>query len=764
MNKVIFAIAGLLCASSAFAQPTDNPYKSRYGGMGHWTDSLKWNQITLVTSLGAVPNDLIDDHAVIQAGIDQISAQGGGVLFFPAGSYIVGEDLEIKSGVILRGVNPSGITSAKQTGYAPASKLLFPQYIFDTLANNGRGTKNSTAFKGIEGAKSCSNAGLVNLDINRAYIGFHPRFNPIIVPPAGSPSPIEKNRNLIFFGLRSNNAIIPDRGIPDTTLNPATGGPRHKRWQRLPWRFSANIDAYVDQNCVIANNRLNDGPYDNFDMPYYRIKKRNTETWIDLGLRTVGVGWKAQFNSNDHYGIALNRAKIYRDTFGGFRIYGVITYGTPENEPSLFSTGNEVRDNWVYKTSRVGITAAGIGLVIKGNETHDFAQKANIAWENFTGPTGTLTPQGATTFENRGIDFSGWQVKVDSNYIYATRNYTQGYLSTDGEGILLQECCGGTQVNDYQITNNNCNNYIGIYKMRDINNVLIKNNKMNGQNIYLVANTNNANYYLNNCLVEGNTGVVGLTALGTRGGTAGKIINNQGGGTAEVSCHIGMIGGNQGFNVQYKAVDPSLSIGGGQNVGGPCAASTTIPLISNVTPSIDSVVTNNGGPYFIFFKVSQGDIANCLVDIYMGASIVAANLVPSLVDSSVFYLWTPPATGNGIFAFTAKVKQGIFQNFSPVVKFVIAAPVQRNPLLSNLSVLKIYPNPTGEILHIQLDNSSFSHQNIQLINGVGKSVLVWQGNAQKELSLDLSALPTGLYTLRYMDERGMKASKVMIRK
>jgi len=758
MKKQLLSVGILLCAFSAFAQPTDNPYTSRYSAAGHWTDSLKWAQTTLVTSLGAIPNDQVDDHAAIQQGIDQIFAQGGGVLYFPEGTYMVSDDLHIKSGVVLRGANPTGITSAKQTGYSPPSKLLFPKYIFDTLANNGRGTSNSTAFKGIEGEKSCSNAGLVNLDINRAYIGFHPRFNP---NSPGSPQAIDKNRNLIIFGLRSNNAIIPDRGIPDTTLNPATNGPRHKRWQRLPWRFSANIDAYVEGNCVVANNRLNDGTPDSFDMPYYRIKKRGTETWIDLGSRTIGTGWKAQFNATDHYGISLNRSKIYVDSAGGFRIYGAVTYATPEVEPNLFSTGNEVRDNWVYKTSRVGITAAGIGLVIKGNETHDFADKSSTAWENFTGPTGTTTPQGATTFENRGIDFSGWQVKVDSNYIFATQNYTNGYLSTDGEGILLQECCGGTQVNDYLITNNDCNNYIGIYKMRDINNVVIKNNKMNGESIYMVANTNNGNYYLNNCLIEGNTGVAGITAIGTRGGTNGKIINNQGSGTANISCHVEMIGGNQGFTVQYKAVDPNLSTGGGGNVSGPCAASATIPLVTNITPSIDSVVTNSGGPYLITFKIIQGDIQTCLVDIYLGTTVVASNQVPSIIDSTVTYLWTPPATGNGVFAFTAKVKLNTTVNFSPVVKFLI---LNMNALISNLPAFKVYPNPASGILNIDLQTSAHINQQIQLIDGVGKTVLEVKGAIQKLWALDVSTISAGLYTLRYKDARGMKAVKVMVDK
>jgi len=79
MKSILIFCLLFLIPFSAFCQQTDNPYKTRYGGIGHWTDSLRWEQITLVTSLGAQPNDQLDDHDAIQQGIDQISAQGGGI-------------------------------------------------------------------------------------------------------------------------------------------------------------------------------------------------------------------------------------------------------------------------------------------------------------------------------------------------------------------------------------------------------------------------------------------------------------------------------------------------------------------------------------------------------------------------------------------------------------------------------------------------------------------------------------------------------------
>jgi|GEM_PF-448019 len=736
-------------STAVLAQPNNNPYKARYGGVGHWTDSLKWSAVTSVLSFGAIPNDNLDDSAAVQTGINTIHANGGGVLFFPAGTYNLTGHLKMKSGVILRGEEPTGITDARQVNYNPPSKLVFPRFELDTNANGGTGNDRKKAFKGISSEFECSNAGLVNLDINRAYISFQPRYNFTPGLPHTTPQPIQKNRNVIVFGCRSNNAVILDGGVPSVNQRP---------WQVFPWRFSANIEIFLFANCVIANNRLNDGPADSFEMPNYVIQRRGTSNWIRLTERTIGTGWRAQFNFNDHYGISLNRGKIYQDTTGRYRVAGVATYGTPETEPDLYRTGFEVLDNWVYKTSRVGVIAAGIGLVIKGNITRDDSLKVLPEYENFTGPTGLITPQGATTLENRGIDFSGWQVIVDSNDIETTRNYVQGYLSTDGEGILLQECCGGTPVNDYTISNNMTANYIGIYKMRDISNLKILNNDVRGNTLYVVANTNGTSYYLNNFLMEGNTNVGNIQAIGSRGGARGVIRNNTGMGTtgANISCHVFFDpDNNTGFRTPtYRGVDPNLDSPQTPEVSGPCAESTIYPIVNLNRPAADTTFDQGLVSYRLVVKMEQGDLENARVDFYKNSERVAANLEFDLDDSTASYTWEVPPTISGVTTFTTRVTQGTLFTFSEVRRFTRITPVvTATDAMDFLRSAKLYPNPLNGAseLTVSFANAAMNNQNttVQLYNTQGKAIENVNYELQpQQLVVNTGSLQAGYYLMR----------------
>lgn len=737
---------------SAQSQPIQNPYKLKYGGPAHWTDSLKWSMVYNISDFSGLPDDDLDDSSAIQTAINTVHANGGGVIFFPPGTYRVDGMIRLKSGVILRGA-PSAVNDAKNQAYAPPSKLVFPKFELDTAASNGQGNDRQKAFKGIESEYSCSNIGLVDLDINRAYIAFKPQFNPNPGAPFNTPQAIEKNRNIIVMGIRSNNAVILDPNIP-ILGNPA--GSQQRAWQLFPWRFSANIDVYAFQNCVIANNRLNDGPFDNFDMPNFKIRQRNTSNWITLGLRSVGSGWKASFDYNAHYGISLNRAKIYKDTAGKYRIHGVATYANPENEPDLFRSGFEILDNWVYKTSRVGITAAGIGLVIKGNITRDEEGKDSPAKENFTGPTATQTPQGATTLENRGIDFSGWQVRVDSNDVICYRNYVQGYLSTDGEGILLQECCGGTQVNDYTISGNIVRNYIGIYKMRDINNLKILNNNLFGNTIYVVANTNNDAHFLNNFIIDGNTNVGSITATGTRGGFGGYIRNNTGtGGSVNLSCHVNFETSNNGFgSIVYRAVDPNNLVNHTPPVvSGYCGETTTYPKVWMSAPAADTTFDNSMTQYTLRAKLVQGDIFTAKIDFLRGTEVVAADLSVNPSDSTALYVWNVPQNVTNVTPFTARVRDQDLTSFSEVRVFTRITPILTVKSFSVQNGWKVFPNPVSykQALYIQSTQKQLKPLSLVLHNLQGKTYpLPVRETSEMDIftyEANLSSLPRGIYFL-----------------
>ena len=116
--------------------------------------------------------------------------------------------------------------------------------------------------------------------------------------------------------------------------------------------------------------------------------------------------------------ICANRFKvsivnvIYRNYVPGFWPDGNIKISPTEQVPSLYAKGMEILDNWAYKTMRVGIFAAGLGLKIKSNIPPDKSGKIN-----WVSSSGRFTVLYIATNVNREIDFSGWNVEVVNNQI-----------------------------------------------------------------------------------------------------------------------------------------------------------------------------------------------------------------------------------------------------------------------------------------------------------------------------------------------------------
>jgi hypothetical protein len=202
---------------------------------------------------------------------------------------------------------------------------------------------------------------------------------------------------------------------------------------------------------------------------------------------------------------------------------------------------------------RVGIQASGDGLILQNNIIKD---QANKQW--WTDPTGTKQAQNSVTLENRAIDWSGWNVKVEGNdyEVYRHKIGDSKYLSVDGEGILIQECCGGTTVNGAIIAKNSGNSYIGFYKVPEIKNVEIRENKLltnitNTPLIFVMADTNKNPHRLDNVRIEKNIVNGSILAKGSLGGSNNIIQNNTGNNTGhiETSCHVN-VKDNSGFAVK----------------------------------------------------------------------------------------------------------------------------------------------------------------------------------------------------------------------
>lgn len=501
---------------SANGGETDNPIASRYGKAAYpWTDEIQWQCVYNIKDFSG--NTTIDRF---KAARDAAAVNGGGVVYFPAGTYEFTEGIALTEGVVLRGETPA-MADAKQEGYHPPTQLVFPKY---QPQLSGEGTSNETAFKKIStiAPDRDSNLGLVNVEINRAAINLVGNLE------------MGTQHNRIVFGVLNNNVAQPEQKVPDLSFQAP--------WMRYSSRFAANLKVNAIQNILVANNRMNDDITDTYEQPGYQVKSVDGKSVI-----TYNEGDRVPFSYTNHYGIVVNRSGDFSPA------------ASPDTEPALFRSGITIRDNWVYHTMRVAISAAGDGLVIQDNQIKD---EPNKQW--WTNPNGTREAKPSVTLENRAIDWSGWNVTVTGNQyeVYRHKIRDTKYLSVDGEGILVQECCGGTTVNGAKISRNMGNSYIALYKVRDIQNVEIFDNRIsdnlsNESAIFVMADTNKQPYAMNQVKIEGNTLDGGILAIARAGGEGNRIEHNRGNerGNLKYSCHITV---NNNTRFQQKACIENL--------------------------------------------------------------------------------------------------------------------------------------------------------------------------------------------------------------
>ena len=149
--------------AAAAGAPTSNPLAALRLA---WTDKLRCG---LVVDITAVPGEGGFWDERLEKAQQAVVARGGGVVFFPAGEYRFARDIKLLSGVILRGAEPAGASSALDEKFSPPSKIEFPKYTPSFTAN---GTPTDSAFKGVTLAEAAAaaNCGLVHLAINRGSV------------------------------------------------------------------------------------------------------------------------------------------------------------------------------------------------------------------------------------------------------------------------------------------------------------------------------------------------------------------------------------------------------------------------------------------------------------------------------------------------------------------------------------------------------------------------------------------------------------------
>ena len=459
------AAAGLSClprrASSADL-PTGDPTTAL--GL-EWTGKLAWERVIDVSTVAG--DGKYWDQRLNRAQ-QMLAEQGGGVAYFPAGEYHFADSVKLHTGVILRGADPRGKTDARDAGYRPPTRLLFPQY---QPKLSGRGTPIDTAFKGVYLADPAAAAGVgvVNVEIDHGHIRF----------AEGEDHRCGANR--IIYGCLLRNAAVADPAVPDVAKL------KQHAWQRFTARHHAAIDAKSAENLLVANCRLPKSGDDDFKMDDYRLKpNRGSADRFD------GV----VFDYDNRPGLYINHYCI-----GGAGGSGAD--GAPDSHPWGFRKGVVIRGNYIYNTGRMGIGFSGDGTVCSDN----IIRIEKDVWRPTA--TGLAATSGSSTNDNRAIEMRGWRWQVENNDYVVHRNWAaqRAYLINDGEGLMHEDHCN-SDLRGSRLVGNKGNSYLSIYKCGVIDGLLVEGNDISTPggiaDIYVVADRNSGRQPCRNVTIRNN--------------------------------------------------------------------------------------------------------------------------------------------------------------------------------------------------------------------------------------------------------------------
>jgi len=90
----------------------------------------------------------------------------------------------------------------------------------------------------------------------------------------------------------------------------------------------------------------------------------------------------------------------------------------------------------------------------------------------------------------------------------------------------------------------------------------------------------------------------------------------------------------------------------------------------------------------------------------------------------------------------------------------ISTDLQEDLSVQN-QMFKVFPNPIGDILSIDLTGMPATEGTLSILNFEGKTLLSRQVNNEGVLSLDIRSLPTGIYLCRYNNATVIKTVKII---
>ncbi len=484
----IFASAGVARAETP---PTDNPVATFYSdnaGYPAWTDRIRWSNIIDMKAFDQGKTDF----ERFENARDQLAAKGGGVLYYPGGTYNFsdgpfdgpgGRGLMLPSGVVIRGEAPTGKPLATSGRFDLPTKFVFGfKHRQEAVDAGGRSsikpeTPRDWNLIGLSPQRGkrigdIQNVGIVWVHLVGGVVYFGPDLQwgetwatagswksdyvkrswadrkPDGTHPwdpfAGGGRTLAGvgSGRLVFGCVLEHAAVLNDSvkmGRPDYPDGFGEDGfYMHK--------FGARIGAY-GRHVLVANNRLPISRGRNFK---YRQTTRRTfpagkgnSMGFDPPRQSVVL-----FDYNKTVAIQINKTMLG------------MTKSSPTGQAGegFFAEGVTVIDNYAYNNGHKGFDVSGNWVTIARNHNQRQMLRQGKDPEGIGGWELTLdghlesSPGGNGAISDnlsRAFDLAGKNVWVHKN----TFNNLGSDPGNDGEGILCQ-AHGGSQIFSWAITYN----------------------------------------------------------------------------------------------------------------------------------------------------------------------------------------------------------------------------------------------------------------------------------------------------------------------
>ena len=742
LHKLVLIVLFITITNALFAAlPVNNPFRQKYlAETPAWTDSLHWEQVVAIADFLNV-GELTYDSAVVRA--FRSLGVAGGTIFFPSGTYLFSNDIDLPTNIILRGEIPVE-TDARKTSFAPLSRLVFPEYI---PSFTDTGTPNNTAFKAIKSTGDVQNQALVYLDINRGRISL------------GSAS----SERILVFGVRQNNIAQPDASVPDMTFM--------NGWERFSYRHTRNISLNVNRCGAVVGCRCNDltentiNPIkdDSYAQPGFKAKgtfvaKKGADPATaeddpggasSTGITAMKYGERCKFNYLDHYGIGISGKK-----------------SNPALNPVPINQQILLLDNWVLTTMRVSFFIEGIGGIARGNVKRDIVGKVQYMQSTGKG----LNTNNAATYENRGLNFAGENLLIEDNDIDVQRHkFPSGYSSIDGEGIIIQwqDAWGfdtsnpasgaNTRMLDITIKNNKVNSYIGIYDVQvPISNVTITGNDLLGKGNILIFKKEQT-YRFDKLNIENNINLSGIQV-----GNGSGSVYAMPGANIFIKNNTGVPGATLKYPIQ-SVVQDNINF----TIGTPYTETTMLPIVlepyhwaynTEYMPSTSVEFSSE----IEAMDLSAITIKNDLGEIIKPATyIVGKKLIfgqntsggqkaPAMLMPTFIQTISIPA---------GSVKSKIGQQPNALIEWSYRTQsfYTSNISIKNTAEFAVYPNPASDYIIVKTESKPTSAITITSIDGrILKTILT----EQNKTYVSVGQLNSGVYLLKYLNS----ITKLIIKK